>query len=136
DGGEIELLSLAGSSPKTRPAFIFESTPASAVTRLAEGPMGTLIAGFASGDLGIWSLKNGARLDHFKLHGPLVHLLLQEDRLFAATELGSHLAMDLTVFMEEPCALLRRIWERVPISWEEGLPVLRPPPEHHRCSPK
>ncbi|MFH0903360.1 MAG: protein kinase [Pseudomonadota bacterium] len=138
DGGEIELLSIAGTgtgaSAGSGPTFIFESTPASAVTRLAEGPMGTLIAGFASGDLGIWSLKNGTRLDRFKLHGPLVHLLLLDGQLFAATELGGYLALDLAVFAEESCALLRRVWEKVPISWEEGLPVLRPPPERHRCS--
>ncbi|MFH0899833.1 MAG: hypothetical protein V2A73_04310 [Pseudomonadota bacterium] len=119
--------------------------PASAVTRIIEGPPGTLVAGYASGFLGLWSLENGALLDSAKLHGPIVHLLVERGsgsplpesalsgKLYAVTELGDYLVLDLAVLFEDYCSLIGRIWRDVPVVWERGLPVLRRPTRHACC---
>ncbi|MFH0899835.1 MAG: hypothetical protein V2A73_04320, partial [Pseudomonadota bacterium] len=131
DDGNIQLLRFQtghGGEPAT-PSFAFEGVPASAVTRIIEGPPGTLIAGYASGFLGLWSLENGTLLDSAKLHGPVVHLLV-DPKLNAVTELGDYLVLDLAVFFEDYCSLMGRIWRDVPVVWERGLPVLRRPASH------
>ena len=129
--GNIELLPTARGG--TRPGFSFEDTPSSPVQRLAPGPMGTLIAGYANGLVGLWSLRNGKRLEHGQLHGPVVHLLLRKGKLYAASELGQHLTMDLAIFHADYCDLLRSIWREVPVVWEGGLPLERPAPDDHTC---
>jgi hypothetical protein len=128
--GNIELSPLTG---RQRPTFSFEKVPSSAVVRLLEGPMGTLIAGFANGVLGIWNLDNGARLHHIRLHGPVIHLLRREGKLYAATELGQSHVLDLGIFHTGYCNILRSVWGHVPAVWEGGLPLVRPPPPGHRC---
>jgi WD40 repeat protein/serine/threonine protein kinase len=129
--GNIELVSLR--SGKRRSNFSFEEVPASPVERLLVGPMNTVVAGYANGLLGIWNLQTGKRLEHARLHGPVIHLLLRKRKLYAATELGSHLVWDLGELYMDYCDLLRDVWSRVPVVLEGGLPVLRPPPRGHRC---
>ena len=129
--GNIELVSTVPG--KSAPSFNFEDIPSNPVVRLLGGPKGTLIAGYANGLLGIWNLRNGTRLEHTRLHGPVSHMLLLGRKFYAATELGDHLVMDLSVFYEDYCDLLRRVWKKVPVVWEAGLPVVRPPPKNHRC---
>jgi WD40 repeat protein/serine/threonine protein kinase len=131
ENGNIELVPLAPG--RARSVFSFEDVPSSPVVRLLEGPMGTLIAGFANGLLGIWSLENGTRLEQARLSGPVAHLLLRGERLHAVTELGDHLTLDLGIFRRRYCDLAREIWRSVPVVWEGGLPVLRDPPARHRC---
>ncbi|MFH0902912.1 MAG: WD40 repeat domain-containing protein, partial [Pseudomonadota bacterium] len=77
DAGDLELVPVQPGTVK--PAFSFEETIPSSVERISEGPRQTLIAGYASGDLGIWSLETGKRLRHFKLHGPIIHLLADHE---------------------------------------------------------
>ncbi len=113
----------------------FEDLPSSAVVALRPGPRGTLIAGYASGDLGIWSLDDGSRLTARHLHGPLLHLRLVGHRLIAATELGDYATLDLAVFDLDYCALMRQVWGDVSVVWEAGRPVAAPPPLDHRCRP-
>ena len=96
--------------------------------------MSTLIAGFANGTIGIWSLENGRRLLHERLHGPVAHLLIHYERLYAASTLGQHSVLDLSDFYRDHCELLREVWQRVPVTWESGIPRLRPPPEGLECS--
>ncbi len=130
--GKIEIVP---TEPGTqRPTFSFEDVASSPVVRMLEGPRGTLIAGYANGLLGIWHLDNGLRLDHSRLHGQVVHMQLQGKRLFAATDLGDHLSLDLGIFHLEYCEVLRQVWRRVPVVWVNGLPVLSPPPADHRCA--
>ena len=131
--GNIELAALEGGA--RREGFSLEEVPASPVERMQAGPMNTLVVGFASGFLGLWDLTTGRRLHHARLHGPLIHLRLTGDgeRLYAATELGSHLVWDLAPLRESHCALLRQVWREVPVVWERGHPVRRPPPAHHPC---
>ncbi|MFH0900517.1 MAG: protein kinase, partial [Pseudomonadota bacterium] len=92
EGGDIELAPLVAGG--TRASHAFEEVSSSPVRRIVEGPMGTIVVGSASGDLGIWSLRNGARLARAKLHGPIAYLLLRQGHLYAGTELGGHFALD------------------------------------------
>ncbi|MFH0899204.1 MAG: hypothetical protein V2A73_01105 [Pseudomonadota bacterium] len=136
DDGELRILSAHAGRTAARLSFAFEGTPTSAVTRIADGIHGILVAGFANGFLGLWSLENGTLLDSAKLHGPIVHVLLDAEarRLYAVTDIGDTLALDLDVFFEGYCQLLQRLWHDVPVAWEKGLPVLRSPPGDHRCT--
>jgi WD40 repeat protein len=126
--GNIEVRPMEGGA-----AVLCEKTPPSAVVSLQAGPRDTLIAGFTTGEVGIWSSRHGARLDLSRLHGPVVHLRRVGQRLFAATELGDHLALDLSTFQAPYCEVLGHVWREVVTVWEGGLPVVRPLPEGHRC---
>lgn len=129
--GNIELQSLKPTEPK--PNFIFESIPNVPVVKMIEGPMGTLIAGYTNGTIGMWSLENGASLLQIKLHGPAIHLLYKNNKLYCATELGDYQVVDLSVFQLNYCELLKKVWQQVPIIWEKGLPIARQPPRDHPC---
>jgi hypothetical protein len=128
--GNIELLPTAG---QKRPGHTFEQVPSAAVVRLVEGPQGTLIAGFANGVVGIWDRDDGKRLEHARIHGPVVHLLLRGSKLYAASELGHHLIWDLGLFFADRCELLRQVQSRVPVVWERGHPVIAPPSRGGGC---
>jgi WD40 repeat protein len=130
--GNIELVSTRPG--RKRPTFIFEDVPSSPVVRMLEGPMGTLVVGYANGLMGIWNVANGTRLEHFRLHGPVAHLLIEGGRLYAATELGDRQVVDLRIFRMDYCDLMRTIWKAVPVVWQKGLPVLQPLPARHKCA--
>jgi WD40 repeat protein len=111
----------------------FQDTPGSPVTRLAAGPRGTLAAGFADGSFGVWDPGSGIRLEHGVVHGAVRHLLVYDQLLSVASELGATASIDLSVLTVDPCELLREVWARVPVVWrEEG--VLQPPDPGHRCA--
>ena len=111
-----------------------EHTPASPVEALAAGPRGTLIIGYANGELGLWDLTSGKRLDHGRLHGPVIHLLVVKQKLYAASELGDHLVRDLSPLYREHCELLGDVWRRVPVIWSGGAAVARAPRKDHPCA--
>ena len=129
--GNIELLPTTAGVRK--PGYSFEDVPSSPVQRLVAGPMGTLIAGYANGLVGLWRLRNGTRLESAQLHGPVAHMLLRKGKLYAASELGQHLVMDLSIFHTPYCDLMHNLWKEVPVEWEGGLPVERTAPEGHAC---
>ena len=129
DGG-LEVMAL-DNAPEMSVAF--DGTPASPPVALAAGPSGTVAAGYRSGDVGLWSLESGALLYRFRLHGPAIHLQVDEDHLYAASELGDARTLDLGILGLDECALLRHLWSRVPVIWHEGAAQRRPPPEDHRC---
>jgi len=130
--GNLELVPTT--TGRSRARFAFEDVPSSPVVRLVAGPRGTVVAGFANGTIGLWSLRNGARLHHARLHGPVSHLHLRGKRLFAGSELGQLLVWDLDVFYGDYCHVLRQVWSGVPVIWEAGLPVRRSRPSNHRCA--
>ncbi|MFH0901732.1 MAG: WD40 repeat domain-containing protein, partial [Pseudomonadota bacterium] len=136
DAGDLALLPIDRGT--TKPGFTFEETEPFAVERISEGPRQTLIVGYASGHLGIWSLQTGKRLRHFKLHGPIVHLLADSEsrRLYAATEVGDYRAIDLAPLYQDYCELLADVWSNVPMVWQDGMPALVSPPAGHRCAAK
>ncbi|MFH0901072.1 MAG: hypothetical protein V2A73_10620, partial [Pseudomonadota bacterium] len=134
DAGDFELRPIDPGDAK--PGFSFEETEPYPVERISEGPRQTLIVGYASGHLGIWSLQTGKRLRHFKLHGPVIHLLVDNEsrRLYAATEVGDYQAIDLAPLYQEYCELLGEVWNSVPVVWQDGIPSLAVPPAAHRCA--
>ncbi|MFH0901564.1 MAG: hypothetical protein V2A73_13130, partial [Pseudomonadota bacterium] len=133
DAGDLDLQPIDPATAK--PTFSFEETIPAVVERIVEGPRRTLVVGYTSGHLGIWSLETGKRLRHYKLHGPVVHLLVDDENrhLYAATELGDYRAIDLTALYQDYCELLRDIWNNVPVVWQEGMPALEATPASHRC---
>ncbi|HZO11658.1 MAG TPA: hypothetical protein VFB62_00315, partial [Polyangiaceae bacterium] len=129
--GNVESIPLDPQAEHAGPHF--EQVPESPVVRVIPGPMGTLVVGYANGLIGLWSQRDGTRLAHARLHGQVVHMLIADQRLYAATDLGRHLVWDLSAFYRERCELLREVWERVPVVWEYGEPVRREPPADHPC---
>jgi len=129
--GAVELMHHRAG--RERSTFSFEGVPASAVTRLAAGPQGTLLAGFADGTVGLWSLHNGTLLGRRRMHGAVNHLFHRAGRVYAATDLGGHLTLDLRLFDQPRCVLLRKIWQQVPVLWRDGLPERATPSPHHPC---
>ncbi len=130
--GSIELYPTSPSRPK--PSFAFEAVPASAPARILNGPRGTVIVGYANGFIGLWNLTDGLLLAQGRLHGPVIHLLVENQRLYAATELGEDLTWDLSPLYRDYCPLLRELWREVDVIWQRGHAVTRPPPSAHRCS--
>jgi WD40 repeat protein len=115
-------------------AVSFQDTPEGAATRFAEGPNGTLAAGFADGSFAVWSSSSGARLEHGAVHGAVRHLIIHEQLLIVASEVGSLASMDLSVLTTDYCVLLREVWSRVPVLWHDGVAVAREPNRGHPCA--
>jgi WD40 repeat protein len=110
-----------------RPRVHFQDTPESAVTVLAAGPAGTLVAGFANGSFGVWSTGSGERLERGAVHGAVRHLVLQNGVLLVASEVGATATLDLSALTEDYCVLLEQVWSRVPILWRDQGAVLQAP---------
>ncbi len=132
--GSIELYSLGAECAREK--VTFEGVEPSPVVTIMEGPTGTVVAGFANGAFGIWSTESGAPLYREQLHGPVTHLLMENERLHVATELGWHTTLDLHVFYRDYCDLLREVWTEIPVVWEEGRTVVRGSPavDEHDCA--
>jgi hypothetical protein len=130
--GTIEVIPRRGDQSGS--SLSLQEAPSSPIVTLLQGPMGTLVVGFANGLFGLWEMKNGARLFATTFHGPVVHTLMRGGKLYAASELGDHQAMDLRAFEISYCDLVREVWRSVPVVWEDGLPVPRRPPFDHACA--
>ena len=111
----------------------FDQTPSSPVTRLLPGPMDTIIASYGNGTVGMWSLRDGSRLADSRIHGPVEHLLLDGQKLYAASTLGQYLVWELSALYAQRCALLREVWNRIPVVWQEGRAARQTPPTDHPC---
>jgi hypothetical protein len=132
--GGIELVrAKAPAKSKASPALSFHKTSSSPVVRMMVGPMSTLIVGFANGVVGTWSLRDGRLLAERKLHGPIEHMLLEDQTLYVASALGQHLRWDFSTLYADRCAVLRELWRRVPIIWRDGRAVVTEPPSKHEC---
>jgi len=132
ENGNIEIIPTV--QGKEKPDFSFEDVPSAPVVSMLEGPSQTLLVGYANGLLGIWNMNNGVRLDFSRLHGSVVHMLRKRNKLYAATALGDHLVQDLGAFHIKYCDLMRQVWQKVPVLWSGGMPVLSAAPQHHRCA--
>ena len=133
--GDIQFVAAEPSAPvpgQVPPPF--EDVPSSQVVAMLEGPMDTIVAGYANGLLGIWDLSNGTALHRVQLHGPVRHLLLQDGKLYAVSELGDHAVLDLDTFYDDYCDLMRSIWDTVPVVWRGGRPITESPPPDHPCA--
>jgi WD40 repeat protein len=137
--GNIDILSAPGGQIAkedfSHASNVFEQTPSSQVTRLQAGPRGALVAGFANGLVGLWNVRDRQLLISAQLHGPIAHLLIENNKLYAASSLGHHLVWDLRSFYADRCALLRDMWKQVPVVWRNGHAVAQSPPTHANCRP-
>jgi hypothetical protein len=127
--GSIELR-----TPRERIPIFFQEPPGAAVTQMVAGPAGTLIAGFANGAFGIWNTGTGVRLERAAVHGAVQYLVMHDQILIAASEVGAIATMDLSVLTADYCALLEEVRSRVPILWHDQGAVVEPPRPGHRCS--
>ncbi len=114
-------------------SFQFEDAPDAAVTRLLATDDDLLVAGFADGSVGVWSLEDGTRLLATRLYGPVAHMLLRGDQLDAATAMGDTLAWDLGVFRRDYCELMDEVWGQVPVVWTHGEPTVQERSLEHTC---
>lgn len=130
--GGTELL-VANEATRAR-SIVLQDAPSSRPTAMRAGPAGTLIVGYANGTLGLWTAQSGERIHQTQLHGAVVFLVLEAGRLYAASELGDSLALDLTPLEAPYCDLLADVWKAVPVAYEEGRAVVRAPPTGHRCA--
>lgn len=128
--GHIELSRPPGASSAP---LALSGVPSSRVLRIVEGPSQTVAAGYANGFVGLWSLRDGSLLASSLLHGRIAHLLVDDEHLVAASDLGAPMVWDLGAFHLPYCQLLREVWRRIPVVWEDGRPVLESAPTAHRC---
>jgi WD40 repeat protein/serine/threonine protein kinase len=129
--GSVSLVATAEAEPSSIARFARAS--ASAPLRMIPGPLETVVIGYSDGTLAMNDLSDGALLMKTRLHGAVVHLLVEDTALYAATDLGDRVRWDLSVFSRDYCTLMREIWSRVPVVWEQGKPTVREPPVQHRC---
>jgi len=129
---------LAGTTTAGRqspePLLSFRDTFAGAVSLLLAGPAGTIIVGYQSGAFGIWSLNDGQRLYASRLHGAVLHGLVENQRLYLASELGDYRAFDFSTFYQDYCQVMNEVWKAVPITWKNGRPQAQPIPSSHPCA--
>ena len=105
----------------------------SEIVALIEGPPKAFVAAFANGEVGLCSQDTGEMFVMRRVHGRPVHLLLKNQVLYAASDLGQQIKIDLSVFYKSRCELLREVWKRVPTVWRNGRPVTEKPPPEHDC---
>lgn len=110
---------------------VFDSTPSTSVVRVTEGPGSTVVAGFADGTVGLWNASDGKSLYRAKLHGAVRHLLRKGSQIYALTDLGDPLTLDLGVLGMPYRDVVREVWDEVPIVWEDGFAVVKDLPKHH-----
>jgi hypothetical protein len=113
-------------------ATSFEQVAASRVERIVAGPDGTFAVGYGNGMIGLWNLEDGSRLSADQLHGRVVHLDMEGGNLYAATDLGDFLVLNLQVFYRDYCDLVREVWADIPIVWSQGR-ALSATSAGHRC---
>jgi hypothetical protein len=102
------------------------------VARVAPGPGGMVAAGLVDGTFAAWDARSGKLLVRERLQGPALHLVWSGARLHAASDLGDHLAVDLSALTRDRCALLREVWRLAPYAWR-GDELVPAPPRRHRC---
>ena len=130
--GSVDVVATMNDEPFS--SNTFEGHPASAVRRLVIGPRDTVMVGFDDGTVGLWSLNDGRRLGHARLHGPIVHVALDQDSLYAASELGDFARWDISAFTRSWCELVRETWQTTPIVWRGGRIERAEPPTSHPCA--
>jgi len=131
--GSIESVAAEGGAPGTKQRL--RGTYSSQVVRLGAGLKGTIIAGYANGQWGIWDVSSGQRMLQGRLHGPVDSILLRGTQLSLVTRLGHSASLDLKEFQRTECDIIRDAWSRIPVVWVGGEPYARPAPRGHRCSP-
>jgi WD40 repeat protein len=130
--GQLHRLAL---SPRggASAGLVFRDTFSGRVVELSAGPPGTVLAGYNTGQVGLWDVTTGQRLAHMSLHGPVQHLRVEGDRALALSELGDYREMPLGGLGGGWCELLQEVWTEAPDEWLEGRAQPRAPPADHPC---
>jgi hypothetical protein len=92
-----------------------------------------LTAGFADGSFGVWSLSAGERLERAAVHGAVRALLVQDDVLVVASEVGDTASRDLSALTARYCDLLAEARSRVPVLWRDQRAIAQAPDPAHPC---
>jgi len=129
DDGGVERVPAEGGAP-----LVFATGTTSRVLRLAFGPLGTVAAADADGEVGLWDSGSGRLLSRASLGARPSDLVVSGTSLYAASIRGSIARIDLSPFEAEYCALLKRVWARVPLRWAAGRAMSSPPPAGHTCA--
>jgi WD40 repeat protein len=127
--GTVEILQRQGGQGLRN--LSLDQVSSSPVLTMQAGPMDSLFLGFASGVLGLWDKRTGARLDFLKLNGPIAQMCAHGQRLTATTLLGDMVDWDLALFFTDYCELLGQVWAAIPVVWADGRPQRKPPPTVH-----
>jgi len=127
--GSVEVRTANGSKIE----LTLEDTQASPVTELRQGPLSTLLVGFAGGLVGVWNQKDGASLAEEALHGRVSHMMVVDESLHVLSDLGEYTTMELSDLFRSRCELLHAVWKQVPTGWLDGRRQIRPPPADHVC---
>ncbi len=130
EGGGVMILPRTSSRPV---GMELEDVPSYEATALLPVSDELLLAGFGDGTVGLWSAERGTVLMDTQLYGPVVHLAVRGSTVMAATEMGDHLAWELSVLEEPYCAVLEQLWSEVPVVWREQGLRLEGPPAGHGC---
>jgi hypothetical protein len=114
-------------------SLVLGSGPTARITRIVPGPPGTVAGVDADGFVGLWDVSSGRLLDQRRLAAKPTQLVFAGSGLYAADERGGYTSLDLSILTLEYCALLKQVWQSVPVIWTSGRAVLTPPPASHRC---
>lgn len=125
-GGQVEV-----HWPDQKP-ILLKNTPSSDATTISIDIPGVAIVGFANGQLGLWDLVSGTRFAADRVGGKMEYLVMVDDVLYAATDLGNIIQWDMKYFSQDYCDLLKEVWREVPVVWAaaEGLRAEVPPSSH------
>jgi WD40 repeat protein len=124
---------MLGRGPHRPPTSDFQQTPPSPVRQVIADSGDLLIAGYQSGLIGIWNADTGRRLDAVRLHGAIDALWIDKQQLYATSELGQVVRIDLSDLVRPYCDVLREVWSAIPITWVQGRAVRSPVVVPKRC---
>ena len=116
------------------PVVTLQQTPSVAPVRIMHASKGVIAVGFDRGFVGLWSTEDGTRLALTQLHGSVTEMRHVDGTVHALTDLGWHLAWDISAFATDYCTLMQQIWDAVPVSWHQGRTDVLPRPSGHPCS--
>jgi WD40 repeat protein len=132
--GDVQILSTGKEAQNLRGAA--ENVIASVVTSVAIGANDTVAVGHQNGVVQLWNLREGVELFTLNLHGPALFLRIEGNELFAATELGDHLMLDLESISAPWCDVLQDVWRNESYTWGDKGMVREEPSQQHVCAPE
>ena len=129
--GALEWLDL---NTQERSSFTLLDAPPDTPSVMVLGPAGTLVIGYESGVVGVWSLESHQLLQKTQLRGLILDLSVFDEIVYASSSVGELRAIDLRVLAQLRCDVLREAWETIPVSWVGSRAVLAQPPVDHPCA--
>ena len=132
--GSVEVRGQPGHADEGR--TVLKDTPSGRAVVIRSVTDQVIAVGFGNGLVGLWNRDNGELLDSWKLHGPVTHMVIHEQYLYAASSAGGYMARDLGVFHRPYCELMEEIWQEIPVIWDGERPVRSHSDPDHECRAK